>query len=185
MYEVTKLIRPKASVKSWMAHMALTNAFADAAAVLWRLYIYCGRIIEDRGRLLITHRMVRVWEMLGRRGLYHSEMREQELGSTCAFCGETYLKRKPKLFLPSWSMRVRRYFLPLRKVMRGTRFWYLWVQVKLSLLLYFGNTFTGQNVCPVHYKSGASCLSDKASVFKVPHCVLNAFEEGVLYFKYL
>jgi len=59
------------------------------------------------------------------------------------------------------------------------------VQVKLSLLLYFGNTSTGQNVCPVHYKSGASCLSDKKSVFKVPHCVLNAFEEGVLYFKYL
>lgn len=34
MYEVTKLIRPKAGVKSWMAHMALTNASADAAAVL-------------------------------------------------------------------------------------------------------------------------------------------------------
>lgn len=185
MYEVTKLIRPNAGVKSLIAHMVLTNAFAGAATVLWRLYIYCRRIIEDQGRLLITHRTVHVWERLGRRGLYHLEMRERELGSACTFCRDTYLKRKPKLFLPSWSIRVSRYFLSLRKVMRGTCFWYLWVQVKLSLLLYFGNTFTGQNVCPVHYKSGASCLSDKASIFKVPHCVLNAFEEGVLYFKYL
>lgn len=34
MYEVTKLIRPNAGVKSLIAHMVLTNAFADAATVL-------------------------------------------------------------------------------------------------------------------------------------------------------
>lgn len=33
-YEVTKLIRPNAGVKSFRAHTVLTNAFADAASVL-------------------------------------------------------------------------------------------------------------------------------------------------------
>lgn len=33
MYEVTKLIRPNAGVKSLIAHMILTNAFADVATV--------------------------------------------------------------------------------------------------------------------------------------------------------
>jgi len=66
---------------------------------------------------------VHVWERLGTRGWYRSGVGDQELGSAGAFCRETYLKRKPKLFLPSWSIRVSWYFLSLRKVMRGTCFW--------------------------------------------------------------
>lgn len=34
MYKVAKLITPSAGVKSLIAHMVLTNAFADVAAVL-------------------------------------------------------------------------------------------------------------------------------------------------------
>lgn len=128
--------------------------------------------------------MVHVWERLGRRrGLYCLEIRELELGPACAFCGETCLKRTSKLFLLSWSIRVSWYFLSLSNERNLLLIVVSASQAESPAIFWY--TFAGQNVCPVLYKSGASCLSDKASVFKVPHSVLNASEEGVLYFKYL
>lgn len=58
--------------------------------------------------------------------------------------------------------------------MRGTCFWYLWVQVKLSLLLYFGNTFTGQNVSLFITKVGpAACLTKQVYLKCLTVCLMH------------
>lgn len=119
MYKVAKLITPSAGVKSLKACMVLTNAFCSCGCCPLKALCYYGRIIDDQGKLLITHRTVHVWERVGWRGLYHSEMREQELRLACAFCSEIYLKRKPKLFFPSQSMRARQGFFILKKSNEG------------------------------------------------------------------